>query len=94
MFLLHGHMCKDELAMPAYIKDGIAVEQTETNDLNSVIADSDVIYVTRIQKERFANEIDYEAVKNHFKITKATLEKVILNVRFLHNYVDQRQKKK
>ena len=52
------------------------IDQCETTELDDVIASSDVIYVTRIQKERFASANEYETVKNSFCITKETLTQV------------------
>jgi len=64
------------LAMPAEITDlvrahGIAV--VETDDLMEVIAESDVIYWTRIQEERFEDEAEYERIKDRFIMTPDTL---------------------
>jgi aspartate carbamoyltransferase len=42
--------------------------------LDDVVADTDVLYVTRVQKERFEEPADYEAVKDLFVITPETLE--------------------
>ena len=42
-------------------------------DLEPVIPTTDVLYVTRVQKERFTQESEYEAVKNSFVVTPATL---------------------
>jgi len=47
----------------------------ETRDLNSVLSRIDVLYVTRIQKERFANQAEYEMVKDAYVIDRALLEK-------------------
>jgi aspartate carbamoyltransferase catalytic subunit len=49
------------------------VEQHEYADLDSVLADSDVLYVTRVQKERFENPDEYELVKTAYIITPETL---------------------
>ena len=41
----------------------------ETHDVADVIANADVLYVTRVQKERFSDMAQYESVANHFQIT-------------------------
>lgn len=61
------------LAMPAEIKvtlqsQGSAV--TETDDLAKTIPELDVIYMTRVQKERFTDEAEYERLKLSYIVTK------------------------
>jgi len=46
----------------------------ETEDLDSVLPEVDVVYMTRIQKERFANAAEYEAVKGIYRIDDSKLE--------------------
>jgi aspartate carbamoyltransferase catalytic subunit len=46
----------------------------ETEDLESVLPEVDVVYMTRIQKERFADPAAYEAVKGIYRIDKSSLE--------------------
>ena len=46
----------------------------ETNNLKDVIDDVDVLYVTRIQKERFPDEEEYEEIKGAYLINKELLE--------------------
>lgn len=65
------------LRMPEHLVTEVGdagVRQTETEDLDSVLSDTDVLYVTRIQKERFANEADFDAVKDSYVITNKTLQ--------------------
>ena len=56
--------------------------QTEYRELAPVLADTDVLYVTRVQKERFASEDEYEQVKGAYVIDRQTMldakEKMIL----------------
>lgn len=64
------------LAMPPDLLgelDQAGVPLTVAADLDSVLGQSDVVYATRVQKERFANPADYEAVKDAFCITPATM---------------------
>ena len=50
------------------------VPWTETENLEAVLPEVDVVYMTRIQKERFADPADYEAVKGVYRIDKSSLE--------------------
>ena len=66
----------DILQMPAEILGELEASNTPTtvlDTLGGVIGDTDVLYVTRVQKERFSDEADYEAVKGAFVITPETL---------------------
>lgn len=63
-----------ELAMGADILEYLrarGVLVIETEDLESVLADTDVIYMTRIQKERFADAGEYEKLKGKYVLTRA-----------------------
>ncbi len=51
------------------------IEIVETNNLESVIGELDVLYANRAQKERFANQKEYEKVKDLFVVTPQTLSK-------------------
>ncbi len=53
-------------------KHGLPV--TETYDVADIISDVDVLYVTRVQKERFADLAQYEEVKDHYVITPELME--------------------
>ncbi|MBN1535516.1 MAG: aspartate carbamoyltransferase [Anaerolineales bacterium] len=48
--------------------------QAEYNTLDPVISKTDVLYVTRVQKERFENQDDYESVKGTFVITPEVMD--------------------
>jgi aspartate carbamoyltransferase catalytic subunit len=66
----------DALRMPEEISEqltekGVAVH--ETDDVNDVIGAVDVLYVTRVQKERFSDLAEYEAVAGSYVITPALL---------------------
>jgi aspartate carbamoyltransferase catalytic subunit len=66
----------DILRMPEEIVGELLGAQTpfEIHDsLDAVIPATDVLYVTRVQKERFEDEGDYDAVKDQFVVTPATL---------------------
>ncbi|MBQ1519165.1 MAG: aspartate carbamoyltransferase [Ruminococcus sp.] len=62
-----------ELGMPAYIKDIIKANGStyeEANTIEEVIGRLDVLYMTRIQQERFASEEEYLAQKNTYVLDK------------------------
>ena len=60
----------DELRLPDYIKqdvcDRMGIAYRETGDLDSAIPELDVLYMTRVQKERFLDEEEFERVKDSF----------------------------
>lgn len=68
----------DLLRMPEEIRDEVTADGdifTEHLDLDDVIGEIDVLYVTRIQKERFTDLGDYEKLKDAYIITPDTLKK-------------------
>lgn len=70
------YIAPDILRMPPEIiaeLDEKGVPQAEHTTLDEVLPESDVLYVTRVQKERFENPADYEGVKNAYIITPETL---------------------
>ncbi len=77
-----------ELAMPAEYKDyclenGISyVEHTEFTE--EVIANADILYMTRVQKERFTDLMEYERVKDVYILRNSMLGNVRENMRILH----------
>ncbi|MCD6368425.1 MAG: aspartate carbamoyltransferase [Thermoproteales archaeon] len=60
------------------------IEFVEESDLEKVLPKLDVLYVTRIQKERFPDPAEYEKVKGSYKITRRVLEKAKENLIILH----------
>ena len=75
------------LQMPDSIKDDLRaknVEFEDIDDINAVLPEIDIMYVTRIQKERFAVPEDYEKVKNLYIIKKDMLRGVKDNFKVLH----------
>jgi aspartate carbamoyltransferase len=71
-----NYVSPDILRMPEHIIDEVkthGIPQAEYNALDPIIAQSDVLYVTRVQKERFEDPNVYESVKNAFVITPETL---------------------
>jgi len=75
------------LQMPEYIKDDL-IEQNikfeEFKEMEGNIDDLDILYVTRIQKERFADPEDYEKVKGSYILNKTMLKSVKSNFKVLH----------
>ena len=66
----------DELKTPRYVLDRIDATEscsyTEVKDLASVIGDLDVLYMTRVQKERFFNEDDYLRLRDTYILDEAS----------------------
>jgi carbamoyl-phosphate synthase/aspartate carbamoyltransferase/dihydroorotase/carbamoyl-phosphate synthase/aspartate carbamoyltransferase len=58
------------------------IDVRETHDVADVIGNADVLYVTRVQKERFSDLSQYEEVKDHYEITpelmKEAKEKMVV----------------
>ncbi len=77
-----------ELAMPQEYKlycdkHGIKYVEHDTLDENE-IADADIIYMTRVQKERFSDLMEYERVKNVYVLRNSMLGNVKENMRIMH----------
>jgi len=71
------YVSPDFLRMPEYIVDELkagGISQSERWKLEEVLAETDVLYVTRIQKERFTDLKLYEEAANVYRITPQTLE--------------------
>ena len=64
----------EELRVPDYIINDVleanGIEYKETRSLEEVMPDLDILYMTRVQKERFFNEEDYIRLKNSYVLTK------------------------
>lgn len=77
-----------ELAMPKEYKlfcDEHGIKYQEHTAFNEkVIADADIIYMTRVQKERFSDLMEYERVKNVYILRNDMLSGVRDNMRILH----------
>lgn len=78
----------DELKLPGYIKKEVieknGIEYTETADLVSAMPDIDVLYMTRVQKERFFNEDDYLRLRDSYILTPDKLEYAKKTLKILH----------
>ncbi|MCF0135089.1 MAG: aspartate carbamoyltransferase [Lachnospiraceae bacterium] len=77
-----------ELDLPSYIRDDILEEEgipyVETTDLENVIGDLDILYMTRVQKERFFNEADYIRLKDSYILTPKKLAAAKPDLSILH----------
>ena len=54
--------------------DALGTPYEQTPDLTEVIPSLDVLYVTRIQQERFVDPLDYERVKNAYQVDRAMVD--------------------
>jgi aspartate carbamoyltransferase catalytic subunit len=77
----------EQLKMPAQVTQelraqGVSVE--ETTDLQAALREADVLYMTRIQKERFADPADYEKVKGVYILTREMVEKSGRDITIMH----------
>lgn len=68
----------EELSIPDYVRttilDANKIEYTETRRLEDAIGDLDVLYMTRVQKERFFNEQDYIRLKDSYILDREKLK--------------------
>ena len=75
------------LKMPAEITVDLrsrGAEIEETGDVEKALSVSDIVYVTRVQRERFENPEDYEKVKGTYVINRAMVEKAKKGITILH----------
>jgi aspartate carbamoyltransferase len=64
--------------------DAAGIDQIETTDLDSVLGDTDVLYVTRIQKERFSDPAEYDQVKGSYIISPETMAGAKAKMALMH----------
>ena len=68
----------EELRIPSYIREDVLkrnnVEFVEEERLEDALPDLDILYMTRVQKERFFNEEDYIRLKDFYVLTKKKME--------------------
>ncbi|KAJ1728750.1 Carbamoyl-phosphate synthase [Coemansia biformis] len=85
-----NYVSPQSLAMPASVKRDVAlrspyVTQVEHTTLtDDVLANTDVLYVTRIQRERFDNPSEYDSVKGAFVIDNSVMRKCKRNMVVMH----------
>ena len=77
-----------ELKVPSYIKKDIIVnsgiEYVQTTDLEAVMPELDILYMTRVQRERFFNEEDYLRLKDSYILTPDKLQNAKPDLSILH----------
>ncbi len=77
----------EELRMPDEFKlylDNLGLKYYEHLDFSDIISKADIIYMTRVQKERFSDPIEYEKVKNVYVLKNSMLKNTKQNMRILH----------
>ena len=78
----------EELVIPEYVKKEVLeknhIEWCETRDIEEYIDKLDILYMTRVQKERFFNEEDYLRLKDYYILNEEKLEKAKDDLAILH----------
>ncbi|KAF9083199.1 hypothetical protein BGX27_004227, partial [Mortierella sp. AM989] len=90
--LVYYHVTLNFVSPPSLrMPDEVKIELTkagisfnEYSDLNEVIAESDVVYVTRVQKERFSDLAEYERVKSAYVINNKLMRKAKTQMIVMH----------
>ncbi len=78
----------EELKLPSYVKKDVlaahGIPYVQTTDLESVMPDLDILYMTRVQRERFFNEEDYLRLKDSYILTPERLRNARADLSILH----------
>ena len=78
----------DELRLPDYVKDDVldrkSIPYKETSSLDDAMGELDVLYMTRVQRERFFNEEDYLRLKDSYILTPEKLRGAKSDMAILH----------
>ena len=78
----------EELNLPGYVREGFLVKNgipfRETTDLEEAMPELDVLYMTRVQKERFFNEEDYLRLKDSYILTPEKLNRAKNDLIIMH----------
>ena len=77
----------NELKLPSYVKDSLKkdnFEIVETTDLESVMPELDILYMTRVQGERFFNEEEYLRLRDSYILTPEKLQNAKEDMAILH----------
>ena len=78
----------EELRLPGYVRQDVLIksgaEFEEVSDLAAVMPELDILYMTRVQRERFFNEEDYLRLKDSYILTPAKLERAKRDLSILH----------
>ena len=78
----------EELKLPSYIKKDVlkknGIPYKQTTDLESVMPELDILYMTRVQRERFFNEEDYLRLKDRYILTEEKMRKAPKDMIVMH----------
>ena len=78
----------EELKLPSYVKKDILVKNNipyeQTTDLEAAMPNLDILYMTRVQRERFFNEEDYLRLKDSYILTPDKLKNAKADLSILH----------
>ena len=78
----------EELKLPRYVKEQYIkaknIPYTQSTDLEAVMPELDILYMTRVQRERFFNEEDYLRLKDSYILTPDKLRGAKESLRILH----------
>jgi len=78
----------EELRIPSYIREDVLeannIPYTEVERLEDAMPELDILYMTRVQKERFFNEEDYIRLKDFYILTKAKMDLAKKDMLVLH----------
>ncbi len=78
----------EELKLPSYVKKDVLQRQgipyEQTTDLEAALPGLDILYMTRVQRERFFNEEDYLRLKDSYILTPRKLQRAGKDLRILH----------
>jgi aspartate carbamoyltransferase len=82
-----NYVSPESLKMPADLVQQLGqkgVQQAEYTDLDAVLPETDVLYVTRIQQERFEDPVEYEHLKTSYVITPETMTQAKPDMTLMH----------
>lgn len=78
----------EELKLPSYVKNDVlkkhGIEYVQTTDLEAVMPELDILYMTRVQRERFFNEEDYLRLKDSYILTPNKLKNAKADLSIMH----------
>lgn len=77
----------ESLRLPSYVKEGMEIQPSrwiETSDLQDGLSSCEVVYMTRIQRERFPDLLEYEKVKDSFRLDSSMLKNVNPRLKIMH----------
>ena len=78
----------EELKLPSYVKNDVlkkhGIKYKQTTDLEAVMPELDILYMTRVQRERFFNEEDYLRLKDSYILTPQKLKNAKADLSIMH----------